>query len=216
LQPNLVNVPIKSNQVKIDDTTNPCGSTSLYRLAGMSDHSIFNHTKPFLDHVQELNHAPEAEVIAVFKLLCQGVTTPGRGSFNPALETILDRVAYFPLRPADMKTELVKVGMAESMSGQLSEVWAEQARAVVNQRKKVDSDVKDVNYEILTDIVTGVERINLKFDLNHPRSADVFSRSADVTSARLQTAELTFTPDQLFALYDQLEAVQKRIDKICS
>ena len=73
-----------------------------------------------------------------------------------------------------------------------------------------------MNYEILTDIVTGVERINLKFDLNHPRSADVFSRSADVTSARLQTAELTFTPDQLFALYDQLEAVQKRIDKICS
>ena len=77
--------------------------------------SIFNQTKSFLDGVQALNAAKEDDVTTCFSMLC---ANGGNGRedretigvdvrLKDTLSTILDRVAYFPVRPADMKVSHV-------------------------------------------------------------------------------------------------------------
>ena len=77
--------------------------------------SIFNQTKSFLDGVQALNAAKEDDVTTCFTMLCAngGNDREDRETIGvdvrlkDTLSTILDRVAYFPARPADMKVSHV-------------------------------------------------------------------------------------------------------------
>ena len=69
-----------------------------------------------------------------------------------------------------------------------------------------------VDYKLLTNVVTGEERIRLSLTL----SQQVASDDANPNYSTPVVEQLSFAPDQLFGLFGQLEAVQKRIDKICS
>jgi len=184
--------------------------------------SIFNQTKPFLDGVQALNAAKEDDVTTCFTMLCTNGGN-GRGDnretigvddvrLKDTLSTILDRVAYFPVRPADMKAELEKVGVKGKLASSMSQVWADQARSVVATRKRVVSDLQGVDYKLLTNVVTGEERIRLSLTLNQQVASD----DANPNYSAPVVEQLSFAPDQLFGLFEQLETVQKRIDKICS
>ena len=69
-----------------------------------------------------------------------------------------------------------------------------------------------VDYKLLTNVVTGEERIRLSLTLNQQVASD----DANPNYSAPVVEQLSFAPDQLFGLFGQLETVQKRIDKICS
>lgn len=169
------------------------------------DVKIFDETPDFLIAIRDLNEEDEGKCASEFrkvvedslnvsKLYCNQVD--GKNGF--VYGAILDRVAFFPLKPAVMQEELVRLGLKESLSHSLAAIWAENAKRVVLARKKVESDLEGVDYEVLVDIGSQEEHVNLH--LTHHNG---------------QTAILNFTVEDLFAFYKQIENIQANIDLIC-
>ena len=92
----------------------------------------------------------------------------------------------------------MRLGLKESLSQSLAAIWAENAKKVVAARKKVESDLEEVDYEVLVDIGSQQEQVNLY--LTHHES---------------QTAILNFSVEELVAFYKQIEKIQASIDLIC-
>lgn len=63
--------------------------------------------------------------------------------------------------------------------------------------------IVDLRSELRTDVSTGTERIRLELELN-PGATE---------PSRLG---LSFSPQELFALFETLETVQAKIDQLCS
>jgi len=178
---------------------------------------LFHQSKQFMNGIQALNsHNDDSRVVRLFVRVCAkaaNVDAPEEektadvlqgGIEEAVLEEILDRVAYTPARPNQMKAELMRLGLDEGLCGELSHVWSQYARPVVTRRRRVHSNLSDVHYEILTDVATGEERLLIDFHL-----------APDNNSPKSST-KLSFTPEQLFLLFQQLETVQKKIDKLCA
>jgi len=88
--------------------------------------------------------------------------------------------------------------MRESLSHSLAAVWAENAKKVVLARRKVLSNLIGVEYEVVRNISTEEENINLHF--NFPDGSNTV---------------INFHVEELFAFYKQLENIQTNIDLIC-
>jgi len=176
---------------------------------------LFPECPIFRDGIGRLNQQPVENVVNAFAALCLGKETrwqqggeergsakelPGGGSID-TLRIILDNVAFHPVRPEDMKAELGEVGLTGALSVRLAETWAKHARTVVNARKKVNSNLTGVEYELLTDVRTEEERVRLCLGLSNGQQSNL---------------SLSFTPDQLCSLFEKLESVQKKLDQICS
>ena len=97
-----------------------------------------------------------------------------------------------------MKDELCQLGLRESLSEKLSSVWSEHAKKIVTARKVVNSEVESTGYQVLRDMKTQDQKVNLYLK----------DKSDDTTL-------ISFTPTQLFAFYEQLESIQSSIDSIC-
>lgn len=71
----------------------------------MSKETIFNNSPSFQGGLDLLDASDRHHVIQTFRGLCEGRLARGgaQGGIQAILETILDRVAYFPVRPADME-----------------------------------------------------------------------------------------------------------------
>jgi hypothetical protein len=175
------------------------------------DHTveIFNETPDFLSALKSLNLEDEKECIEEFKSLAiknseTSSDLVGNSSNSPKhvreeiLGKILDRVAFFPLKPSVMQAELARLGLKESLSQGLAGAWADKAKKVVLARRVVKGDLVSVDFEMLLNIKTGEEGVNLQLQLHGG-----------------QEILLNFEPDELFAFYEQLEEIQNNIDKIC-
>jgi hypothetical protein len=92
----------------------------------------------------------------------------------------------------------VRLGLKESLSQRLAEIWAENAKKVVLARRKVQSDLEGVDYEVLMDLGTQEENVNVH--LTHHDG---------------HTAVLNCNVQELFAFYKQIENIQANIDLIC-
>ena len=107
-------------------------------------------------------------------------------------------MAFFPAKPALLREELLRLGLRPSLAQRLSDVWAETAKKIVAERKKVSSDLRRINFEVVREVKTEEQTVNLYLH-------DQLDR----------VTLLAFTPQQLFAFYTKLESVQTSIDSIC-
>lgn len=171
------------------------------------DVKIFDETPDFLGAIRDLNQEDEDKVASAFRKAVEECLAgsdlncslnENKCSVSGIYGVVLDRVAFFPLKPAVMQEELVRLGLKESLSLSLAAIWAENAKKVVAARRKVDSDLEDVHFEALVDIASQEERVNLH--LTH--------HSGQVTV-------LNFSIEELLGFYKQIEKIQANIDLIC-
>ena len=111
---------------------------------------------------------------------------------------VLDRVYYLPVKPADMKQELVRIGVRENLCETLSAIWSEYSKRIVTEKRKLPSELINVGFEVARDVVSQKQTVNLYMD-------DIFGNKTS----------LNFTPDELFQFYDHLERLQTSVDSIC-
>ena len=88
--------------------------------------------------------------------------------------------------------------MSASLAVRLSSVWSQFAKKIVTVRRKVESELKKVDYQVMRDVQTQTQKINLF-----------------LTDVQDNTTMIVFSPSQLFSFYEQLECVQSSIDSIC-
>lgn len=170
---------------------------------------IFDETPDFLTAIRELNDEDEDKSASEFRKIAlemaeDGLNIPqvycnqvaGKNGF--VYGAILDRVAFFPLKPVVMQEELVRLGMKESLSQNLAAIWAENAKKIVLARRKVVSDLKGIDFEVLRNIASEEENVNLHLTHHDGR-----------------TTVLNFEVEELFAFYKQIESIQNSIDLIC-
>jgi len=92
----------------------------------------------------------------------------------------------------------VRLGLNQPLSDTLAEVWALNAKDVVLSRKKVVSDVKAVDFEVLIDLKSKAENVNIHI--------------SDYSDRALV---LNFNVEELLTFYKQIEDIQASIDQIC-
>lgn len=167
------------------------------------DVKIFDETPNFLTALRELNVKDEEACAHEFRTViqdCLNSRPSGQcsGNYSYVYGAILDRVAFFPLKPAVMQEELVRLGLNQPLSDTLAEVWALNAKDVVLSRKKVVSDVKAVDFEVLIDLKSKAENVNIHI--------------SDYSDRALV---LNFNVEELLTFYKQIEDIQASIDQIC-
>ena len=168
--------------------------------------SLFGDQPETVSLFEVLNQEEEAKCTQAFRELAQRMSDPNSepeeepdsGSVQSIFKLILDRVAFFPAKPSLLQQELSRLGVRNSLSESLSQVWAENAKKIVAEKKKVSSDLKRIDYEVVKEVVSQDETVNLYLH-------DQLDR----------LTLLTFTPQQLFSFYHELENIQTSIDSIC-
>jgi len=153
--------------------------------------NIFDETPDFLNAIKVLNDEDEKQCACDFSELALKMSEDGlniSANEGDVYGAILDRVAFFPLKPVVMQEELVRLGMRESLSRIFAAVWAENAKKVVLARRKVLSDLSGVEYEVVRNIATEEENVNLH--LNYQDGLNTV---------------INFNVEELFAFYKQLE-----------
>lgn len=170
---------------------------------------IFNETPDFLTAIKQLNDEDEETCACEFRKLALNMAEHGLnmsklhcnqvdGKYGLVYGVILDRVAYFPLKPVVMQEELVRLGLNETLSQRLAGIWADNAKRIVLARKKVETDLKEVEFEVLKNLQSEEETVNLH-----------------LTHSDGHKTVLNFKIGQLFAFYKQIEDIQSNIDLIC-
>lgn len=166
--------------------------------------AIFNETDEFLRSLATLNSDSFEKCVEDFTLLTEQMCTkelelkaemPSRRS---TLLHILNKVAFYPLNPTVMQEELIRLGLNTRLSEDLAGVWAETAKKVVASKKMIKGDLDQVQFEILHDVTANEESVDVQLLLSDNRNVLV-----------------NFSPDQLYAFYEQLEIIQNNIDRIC-
>jgi len=152
-----------------------------------------------------LNQQDEDECVQAFRKLVERMSLPNSGkeeansdSTDGICRMILDRVAFFPAKPALLQQELIRLNVRASLAESLSGVWAQTAKKIVAEKKKVSSDLRRIDYEVVRDVKTEEQTVNLYLH-------DQLDR----------ITPLSFTPQQLFSFYQKLENIQTSIDSIC-
>ena len=160
---------------------------------------VFEDNSELSDNIRSLNSIDENECVEKFSQVAQKMwEEPFEDQLPDVYHQILCRVSFFPAKPSLMKDELCQLGLRESLSEKLSSVWSEHAKKIVTARKVVNSEVESTGYQVLRDMKTQDQKVNLYLK----------DKSDDTTL-------ISFTPTQLFAFYEQLESIQSSIDSIC-
>ena len=166
---------------------------------------LFEDQPEVVNMLESLNQQEENQAVTAFRKVAEKMSDSNSGTWDldsDVTETtcrmILERVAFFPAKPALLREELLRLALRPSLAQRLSDVWAETAKKIVAERKKVSSDLRRINFEVVREVKTEEQTVNLYL---HDQSDRV--------------TLLTFTPQQLFAFYTKLESVQTSIDSIC-
>ena len=144
------------------------------------------------------------EVFTVTAMSMAGEPTSSEQSEHEHVELsescvkVLDRVSYLPVKPADMKQELVKIGVRENLCETLSAIWSEYSKRIVTEKRKLPSELINVGFEVARDVVNQEQSVNLYLD-------DIFGNKTSIN----------FTPDELLSFYNYLERLQTSVDSIC-
>ena len=160
---------------------------------------VFEDNSELSDNIRSLNSVDENECAEKFSQVAQRMwEEPSEDCLQDVYHQILCRVSFYPAKPTVMKEELCKLGLKESLSEKLSSIWSDHAKKIVTSRRAVNSEMQSTGYQVLRDMKTQDQRVNLY----------VKDKSDDTTM-------ISFTPTQLFAFYEQLESIQSSIDSIC-
>jgi len=143
-----------------------------------------------------LNQQDESLCVQAFRRLAERMSDPDLT--HSIFTMILDRVAFFPAKPALLQQELLGLGVRASLAEKLSQVWAATARKIVAEKKKVQTDLTRIDFEVVREVKTQGQTVNLYLH-------DQLDR----------ITLLSFTPQQLFSFYQKLESIQTSIDSIC-
>lgn len=171
----------------------------------MQTGSIFPSTPAFLSQLQELEREGEACLPTFVSLAKRMEMAAGGKDQQPrpavrneeVLTTILERVAFYPLKPSVMQEELVRLGLSAALAASLSLAWASLAKSLVTARRRVDCSLGRLQTRLVSRVPGGGQEISLALALE----------GGDLA--------LRLTPKQLFGLYETLEQVQAAIDAIC-
>lgn len=160
---------------------------------------VFEEYPELSDNIRSLNSVDENECVEKFCQVAQQMwEEPPEGCLQDVYYQILCRVSFYPAKPTVMKEELCRLGLKESLSEKLSSIWSDHAKKIVTSRRAVNSEMQSTGYQVLRDMKTQNQRVNLYLK----------DKSDDTTM-------ISFTPTQLFAFYEQLESIQSSIDSIC-
>ena len=164
---------------------------------------LFEDQSDLADEIKKLNNMEEEKCVKTFRNVAMAMAEdlPAnniRGCTDDICYQVLCHVSFYPAKPAVLHEELRRLGLKENICASFSAIWAEYAKKIVVSRRKVSSELKKVDYEILRDVQTQEQNINLYLK----------DRSD-------QTTLISFTPSQMFAFYEQLESIQTSIDSIC-
>ena len=160
---------------------------------------VFEDNSELSDNIRSLNSVDENECAEKFSQVAQRMwEEPSEDCLQDVYHQILGRVSFYPAKPTVMKEELCKLGLKESLSEKLSSIWSDHAKKIVTSRRAVNSEMQSTGYQVLRDMKTQDQRVNLYMK----------DKSDDTTM-------ISFTPTQLFAFYEQLESIQSSIDSIC-
>ena len=165
---------------------------------------LFEDRPDVVSMLESLNQHEENQAVMTFRKVAEKMSDSSSGKSlesdvsESTCRTILERVAFFPAKPALLREEMVRLGLRPNLAQGLSDVWAETAKKIVAERKKVSSDLQRINFEVVRDVKTEEQTVNLYLH-------DQLDR----------VTFLSFTPQQLFSFYTKLESVQTSIDSIC-
>lgn len=160
---------------------------------------VFEDNSELSDNIRGLNSIDENECVEKFSQVAQQMwEEPSKDQMQNVYDQILCRVSFYPAKPSVMREELCQLGLRESLSEKLSSIWSEHAKKIVTARRAVNSEVESSGYQVLRDVKTQEQKVNLYLK----------DKSDDTTL-------ISFTPSQLFAFYEQLESIQSSIDSIC-
>lgn len=160
---------------------------------------VFEDNSELSDNIRSLNSVDENECVEKFSQVAQQMwEEPSEDCLQDVYYQILCRVSFYPAKPTVMKEELCRLGLKESLSEKLSSIWSDHAKKIVTSRRAVNSEMQSTGYQVLRDMKTQNQRVNLYLK----------DKSDDTTM-------ISFTPTQLFAFYEQLESIQSSIDSIC-
>ena len=161
---------------------------------------VFEDNSELSDNIRSLNSLDETECVQKFTQVAQQMwEEPSKDQMqDDVYQQILCRVSFYPAKPSVMREELCQLGLRESLSEKFSSIWSENAKKIVAARRTVNSEVESSGYQVLRDVKTQEQKVNLYLE----------DKSDDTTL-------ISFTPSQLFAFYEQLESIQSSIDSIC-
>ena len=166
---------------------------------------MFEDLPDVVSMLESLNQLEENQAVTAFSKVAEKMSGPNSWKSDPdsdvtesTCRTILERVAFFPAKPSLLREELLRLGLRPSLGQRLSDVWAETAKKIVGERKKVSSDLRRINFEVVREVKTEEQTVNLYLH-------DQLDR----------LTLLSFTPQQLFSFYTKLESVQTSIASIC-
>ena len=206
--------------------------------------SLFPDSFDFLEQLRLLDSANQDEVVATFLALAKpDVNLEKESGHKEVLSAILERVAFFPMKPAVMEVkrwqyfksnlgleksfnmndtvhqaELSRLGLSSTASAGLASAWASIAKTVVTARRKVQSNLVGVAAEVRRQLPEGTESLLLSLQMDGEAhftpSLSSKEKDNDKTSSD-RRVNIRLDPQQAFALYEQLEAAQAGIDAIC-
>ena len=163
------------------------------------DTKVFEDDSELSDNIRGLKSIDEDECVKTFSRVARQMwEEPSENHVQDVYHQILYRVSFYPAKPSLMKEELCQLGLLESLAERLSSVWAEHAKKIVTARRSVTSEAQGTGYQVLRDVKTQDQRVNLYLQ-------DKINNSTMIS----------FSPTQLFAFYEQLESIQTSIDSIC-
>ena len=164
---------------------------------------LFEDNSEFPDLFKHFHETEEDKCVQIFKNVAKAMSEnlPQSGeptSLTSICEQILNEVSFYPAKPSLLQEELVRLGLKETLSTKLSSIWAEYAKKIVFAKRKVRSDLEKVYFEVVRDVKTQDQHINLY-----------------LTSSNNQTVCIKFSPSEMFEFYDKLESIQTSVDSIC-
>jgi len=176
--------------------------------------ALFLESPHFLEQLKHLNSATQDDVVRAFLSLAKADTKQGhmvdvQSGLHEVLSIILERVAFFPMKPSVMEAELSRLGLSSERASGLALAWASIAKTVVASRRKVQSNLVGVAAEVRRQLPEGTESLLVSLQMAEKAGAACL----DSTSGR--TVNLRLDPQQAFALYENLEAAQAGVDAIC-
>jgi len=173
--------------------------------------ALFPESPHFLEQLKHLNSATQDDVVHAFLSIAKADSKQGhlvdvQSGLHEVLSIILERVAFFPMKPSVMEAELSRLGLSSERASGLALAWASIAKTVVASRRKVQSNLVGVAAEVRRQLPEGTESLLVSLQM---------AGAACLDSTPGRTVNLRLDPQQAFALYENLEAAQAGVDAIC-
>ncbi|KAI6660890.1 hypothetical protein LOD99_13614 [Oopsacas minuta] len=129
------------------------------------------------------------------------------------IKFVVDKAAYFVLKPASLSKELMDIGLEEERATAFSQGWGNLGKALIERLKKrafFPIQLEDINW-----------RLNLQlgqsFQSRQKIPKAIFQLELSDESKPVEEREqvtVEFSREELYRLYDELEKIQDQLDSL--